>query len=244
MRVLLINIISLIKGFFFLLKPNSYLGFLITPSILLGNSLKLSKWISAERKKGIEFDDFFRFIRRYEDRFKLHDYIIKSELLKTEKIYFLEFGVASGTSFKWWLHANNNSESKFFGFDTFEGLPQDWGIFKKGEMAPIQSNIKDNRYVFIKGLFNSSLPKFLESTNLDPNIRKIIHLDADLFGSTLFVLVSLHKTLKSGDILFFDEFCVPNHEFLAFDIFTKLYDVKYHTVGAVNNYLQIAIKIE
>ena len=55
---------------------------------------------------------------------------------------------------------------------------------------------------------------------------KIIHLDADLFSSTIFVLSQLYPYLKKGDIIFFDEFNVANHEFLAFKIFTESFYVK------------------
>jgi len=73
--------------------------------------------------------------------------------------------------------------------------------------------------------------------------RKIIHLDADLFSSTLFVLTSLAPFLRCGDILFFDEFNVPNHEFLAFKIFTESYYTKVNLLGAMNNYSQVAFMI-
>jgi hypothetical protein len=50
--------------------------------------------------------------------------------------------------------------------------------------------------------------------------------------------------LRKGDILIFDEFNVPNHEFLAFRIFTESYYIKTRLIGAVNNYLQVALIIE
>jgi O-methyltransferase len=141
------------------------------------------------------------------------------------------------------LKANANPQSRFFGFDTFEGLPEDWGLFKKGEMAPGVFTIHDERCSLIKGLFQATVPKFLESSSFDPTTRKVLHPDADLFSSTLLVLIMFAGYLKKGDILIFDEFCVPNHEFLAFDIFTRMHNVRYEMLGAVNNYLQVALKI-
>ncbi len=73
---------------------------------------------------------------------------------------------------------------------------------------------------------------------------KIIHLDADLFSSTIFVLSQLYPYLKKGDIIFFDEFNVANHEFLAFKIFTESFYVKMRPVGAVNNFYQTAFVVE
>ena len=243
MRAFVIKIISLVKGFFFLLQPGSYLGFLSSPLIFAGNALKLSRWISLQQKNKIPFNDFFKLNRNYKDRFKLHEYVLNSEQLINEQIYYLEFGVASGSSFGWWLSKNKNPNSKFFGFDTFNGLPEDWGIFKKGEMAPNKLTFDDNRFQFVQGLFQISVPKFLEEVKFESNIRKVIHLDADLFSSTLFALTSLANYLKPGDILMFDEFCVPNHEFFAFNIFADSFLFHYKTLGAVNNYLQVALKV-
>ena len=73
---------------------------------------------------------------------------------------------------------------------------------------------------------------------------KIIHLDADLFSSTLFVLSSLAPFLNRGDILIFDEFNVPDHEFFAFRIFCDSWYIKARLLGAVNNFLQTAFIIE
>jgi O-methyltransferase len=243
LKTFIIRIISLLKGFFFLLKPGIFLGFISSPFIFIGNSLKLSRWIANQRKNKLPFDDYFKIFRNYEERFKLHEFVINSENLKNTQIDYLEFGVAEGISFKWWLKANQNVKSRFFGFDTFEGLPQDWGIFKKGEMAPNELRFQDNRYKFIKGLFQLTLPEFLKDTEFHPTIKKVVHLDADLFSSTLFVLATIHPILNPHDILIFDEFCVPNHEFFAFRIFEESFNIKYETIAAFNNYLQVAFKI-
>ena len=81
---------------------------------------------------------------------------IKKELL------YLEFGVASGSSFFWWMKKNTHPGSVFRGFDTFEGLPEDWGGFKKGAMAFDQVEANDGRAEFIRGIFQESLHPFIE----------------------------------------------------------------------------------
>lgn len=129
---------------------------------------------------------------------------------------YLEFGVESGNSFKWWLENATHVKSRFYGFDTFEGLPEKWGVYKKGAMMSEIPTVNDIRAKFIKGLFQNTLPDFLKQNNLNSQVRNIIHLDADLFSSTLYVLTSLAPYIKKGDILLFDEFNVPNHEFFAF----------------------------
>jgi hypothetical protein len=157
-----------------------------------------------------------------------------------EPITYLEFGVASGSSFTWWIDKNTNTHSHFFGFDTFEGLPENWGLFfKKGDMSA-QIEAKDERSFYIKGLFQDTLNQFIAKNRdlLESPCRKVIHLDADLYSSTLFVLTQLYPILKVGDIIFFDEFNVPLHEFRAFKDFTESFYVKLEPIGFVNNFYQ------
>ena len=83
---------------------------------------------------------------------------------------------------------------------------------------------------------------FLEQYRSDR--RKLIHMDADLFSATLFSLSQLYRFLNEGDIILFDEFAVPKHEFMAFQIFTESFYVDYEVIGAANNYLFVAVKIK
>jgi hypothetical protein len=50
--------------------------------------------------------------------------------------------------------------------------------------------------------------------------------------------------LKSGDIIFFDEFNVPLSEFKAWEDFASAFYIEYEVLGAVNNYFQLALKIK
>ncbi len=202
----------------------------------------MSKWRKENPVTG--YNDFYQETWDYERRYKLYETIAKTENLSAEPVDYFEFGVAGGFSFKWWLQKNPNENSRFFGFDTFEGLPEKWGNFEKGSMAHAMDslNINDPRASFHKGLFQDSLVPFLDQH--DNRNRKLIHLDADLFSSTIFVLSQFYRFLKSGDILLFDEFAVPQHEFLAFKIFTESFYIKYEVIGAANNYLFVAVKIK
>jgi hypothetical protein len=69
-------------------------------------------------------------------------------------------------------------------------------------------------------------------------------LDADLFSSTLYALTTLHPFIKKDDILIFDEFNVPTHEFKAFMDYVDSYYIQYEILAAVNNYFQVAIRIK
>jgi O-methyltransferase len=207
----------------------------------LSNFSELSVWIS-KHNKNLAFKDFYKPIRRYDDREKLHGHVSQLNDLKNKKIQYYEFGVAGGNSFRWWLNENKNQDSSFWGFDTFQGLPEDWHLFKKGDMYYDIPEIKDKRASFIKGLFQNTFFDFLKNNPPQTDVIKVIHMDADLFSSTLFILSSFAPYLKEGDIILFDEFNVPNHEFRAWDIFTKSFYVNYEVLGSVNNYYQTAIK--
>jgi hypothetical protein len=74
--------------------------------------------------------------------------------------------------------------------------------------------------------------------------RLVIHLDADLYSATIFVLSQLYSKLKPGDIIIFDEFNVPMSEFKAWEDFSSSFYVNYKVIGAVNNYFQLALEVK
>ncbi|MEO6290813.1 MAG: hypothetical protein ABIO76_12875, partial [Ginsengibacter sp.] len=104
---------------------------------------KLSVWACENRK--ISFNDFPS-KWDYNKRFALYEYVIERERLNDE-INYLEFGVADGHSFNWWMRSNTNKGSRFYGFDTFTGLPEDFGPYKKGTFNTGNNipSIKDER---------------------------------------------------------------------------------------------------
>jgi len=211
----------------------------------LRNFNLLGSWIRQTNRSNLLINDFYVWKRDYPKRLKLFEAVAAYYELDRKEILYLEFGVASGSSFFWWMKKNTHPRSVFRGFDTFEGLPEDWGGFKKGTMAFDQAEAHDDRAEFIRGIFQESLYPFIQrNQKLLTHSPKVIHLDADLFSSTLFVLSQLFPYLNKGDILFFDEFNVANHEFLAFKIFTESFYVKFRPVGAVNNFYQTAFIVE
>ena len=172
----------------------------------------------------------------------MYKWVIEKEAL-TGPVNYLEFGVASGQSFNWFMSQNSHTHSRFYGFDTFDGLPEDWGPFKKGAFSnnnevPL---IKDHRGKFLKGLFQQTVPAFLPE--LDNSQRNVLMMDADLWSATLYVLTSFAPFIKKGDIIFFDEFVVPTHEFKAFLDFTQSYYINLELVAAANNYYFVAFKV-
>ncbi len=209
----------------------------------LSNFNRLSAWTAAN-SKNLVLNDFYSISRDYNKRYQLYGAVLNHFKLEQKEIMYLEYGVANAMSFRWWTENNLNSSSSFHGFDTFEGLPEDWGGYKKGDMGhPIQQ-FDDERVHFYKGLFQDTLCDFINDNNVALKAKqKIIHLDADLFSSTIFVLSQLYQYLNKGDIILFDEFNVANHEYLAYKIFTEAFYVKLKPIAAVNNFYQAAFVV-
>lgn len=200
---------------------------------------KFSAWAYKNRK--VEYNDFFS-KWDYSKRNAMYQWVIDKEQLNAN-INYLEFGVAAGHSFIWWLDKINNPESRFYGFDTFDGLPEDWGPFKKGSFSNNNKvpEIKDSRGKFFTGLFQQTLPDFLKE--FDNNKRNVIMMDADLYSATLYALTMLSPYLKKGDIIFFDEFVVPTHEFKAYIDFVQSHYINLQLIAAANNYYFVAFKV-
>ena len=68
-------------------------------------------------------------------------------------------------------------------------------------------------------------------------------MDADIYSATLYTLTSLAPYLKKGDIIFFDEFAVPTHEFKAFTDFTQSFYIDFKLIAAANNYYFSVFKV-
>lgn len=118
---------------------------------------------------------------------------------------WLEFGVFSGKTIN--LMASH-APGQVFGFDTFEGLPEDWrDKFKKGQFncdgkfPPVASNVR-----LVKGLFQDTLGGFLEENKRPQDMKvAVAHLDADLYSATIYALETLAPRIVPGTLLVFDE---------------------------------------
>lgn len=196
-------------------------------------------WV-RKHKNDSDYIDYYSSSFDYTRREGLFNHVVTKQGLDNEPFVYMEFGVARGSSFFWWLKNLKQSEASFHGFDTFSGLPEDWGGFKKGDMHNDDQIPKtdDPRASFYKGLFQDTLPDFIKSQDL--NKRLVLHLDADLYSATYYVLNQLAPYMKKGDLLFFDEFSVPLSEFKAFIEFQKSHYVEFSLLGAVNNFYQSA----
>jgi len=162
---------------------------------------------------------------------------INEEIIKKEAIDYLEFEVYRGASIKKWTEINTNKDSRFYGFDSFEGLPEDgYKSFKEEHftMDGSMPEVYNDRITFIKGWFQDSLPEFKQ--NFNPRNRLVIHNDSDLYSSTLYVLTQLNTLLCPGSVVIFDEFCVADHEFRALIDYSQSYQRTYKVTVTLNRH--------
>lgn len=119
----------------------------------------------------------------------------------------VELGVYNGVTIS--CLATARPDLTFHGFDSFEGLPEDWDMGqknvkasafdRKGELPDVPDNVK-----LYKGWFNETLAPFLDSTS-DP--ISYLHVDCDIYSSTDYSLNLLNGRILPGTIIRFDELC-------------------------------------
>ncbi|MDC0671281.1 TylF/MycF/NovP-related O-methyltransferase [Nannocystis radixulma] len=171
------------------------------------NYLEAGRWMAARG-----FDTSRRAAHRFDT------YAEIAAALGAAQVLYLEFGVHRGESIARWAELLPGTGCRFVGFDSFEGLPEDWtaldrkGTFSTGGAAPA---VQDPRVSFVKGWFDATLPAFV----VPPHERLVLHFDADLYSSTRTALLALEQHMSVGTYLLFDEFADRNHELRAFDEF-------------------------
>lgn len=168
--------------------------------------------------------------------------------LITDQDICLEFGVFNGKSINYMSEVR--PDNLFFGFDSFEGLPENYGkIVPAGHFKTNFEKLKFNRNVRIqKGIFEETIPKFLEEKKDLLTKIKFIHIDCDIYSSTKTVLNLLSDIIISNKcLLLFDEFYnhteFENHEFLAFLEWVNSHSVDFKILGRNIRHQQALIQI-
>ena len=175
------------------------------------NYLEVGRWMAAHG---------FDTSQRCADRREIYERI--AEEVGRQRVLYLEFGVHRGESMRLWSGLLKHPEAALHGFDSFEGLPEDWnlddgkGTFSTGGAAPVLS---DRRVKFVRGWFAATLPEYTPPAHE----RLVLHLDADLYSSTKTVLDALEGLIVPGSYVLFDEFADRLHELRAFDEFLRMH---------------------
>lgn len=177
----------------------------------------------------------------FPDRVALWDYAIGR--ISGPDGLVLEFGVHEGASISHLAAAL--PQRRLYGFDSFEGLAEDWtgyhlrrGAFDlKGKMPAVPANV-----TLVKGWFADTLPHFLADHG---GIVDLLHIDCDTRESAAFVLNALGPRLAVGSVIVFDEyFGYPGWqqgEFAAWQQLCKTAGIGYEYIAFSN--MQAAVRI-
>jgi methyltransferase family protein len=154
---------------------------------------------------------------------------------------YLEFGVGRGKSIRW---IGSYANRTVHGFDSFEGIPEYWngnpiGAFSQLKMPKVPDNVQ-----FQVGMFDETIPGFLDE-HKEP--VSFLHVDCDLYSSTVTILDALGPRLQPGAIVLFDEYYNfprwQQHEYKAFQEFVDKSRVEYEYIAYSVTGQQAAVRI-
>lgn len=113
----------------------------------------------------------------------------------------LEFGVRFGVSIRQIAALANQ---QVHGFDSFEGLPESWGMEPRGSYSTFGSlPAVPGNVTLHRGWFEHTLPEFLRS-HAGP--VRFMNVDCDIYSSTHTVLTLLADRILQGTVIVFDEY--------------------------------------
>jgi hypothetical protein len=153
-------------------------------------------------------------------------------LIDPKFTHVLEFGVHHGKTVRQ-LRNTLPDHYKLFGFDSFTGLPEDWTGTpeKKGSMSTngVIPNIPG--VTFYKGWFTETIPVYKQNAAT----IALLHVDCDLYSSTIDVLYGLRDYIAAGTVIVFDEWYYNHkntpenslHEQKAFLEWAKEFNISY-----------------
>jgi hypothetical protein len=207
-----------------------------------------------ESREILELKQSQKFYKRKNPLKYPHYYGFAVESVRVDGLW-LEFGVWTGTSARLITkvarksrHASDfKSGKKLYGFDSFEGLPEDWtdpetgvvekegkkGFFSLSGYIPKPPN---DSIVYIKGWFDESLPIFVKDHK---DAVAFLHIDCDLYSSTKTIFDNLEDRIVPGTVIMFDEIHgYPGHEaheLKAFLEFVEKAKIEYQWMGHVTD---------
>jgi predicted O-methyltransferase YrrM len=191
--------------------------------------------VNATLQTADYFESHLLCCRRYANKLDLLKHAVA---IAAQEGLVLEFGVASGWTISHlagWL-----PERRVYGFDSFEGLPEDWWV-PKGSFAQAPPKVPDNVELVV-GQFADTLPSYAE-THQEP--IALAHVDCDLYSSTRTVFDALGDRIVRGTVVVFDEYWnYPGwrqHEHRALQEFVAHTDHRYHYDSFVPSSQQVCV---
>jgi hypothetical protein len=196
LKKIFIKILHLIRKILTILKKHCL-------PITLTHDLPYNRYAREQNEKSFDYFKSHFLTSLFLNTNNIHEYIIKKakENDKTEEKLYLEFGVFKGHSINFF----SKFIKKIYGFDSFEGLREDWvgfsnpsGTFNLNKKIP-----KLNKNVIpIVGWVQDTLKPFLNDNKKEINF---VHMDMDTYETTKFVLENIKPYLSKKCIILFDE---------------------------------------
>lgn len=214
------------KVFFYYLRKNS-------------KDLEFELQLRARISTGDFIEKKMKNVPTFPNKFSLLDFALKQS---NNDGIFLEFGVYKGETIN--FIANRIGNKIVYGFDSFEGLPEDWRPgFGKGFFKTKIPSVRNN-VTLIKGWFDKTLPEFIKENKKE---YSFIHIDSDLYSSAQVIFKYLDKKINKNMIIVFDEFFNyygwENGEYKAFYEYVSKRRLKFKFLGYCDKNEQVAIKI-
>jgi hypothetical protein len=157
----------------------------------------------------------------------------------------MEFGVFRGESLRF---IAKRVRQEVHGFDSFEGLPEDWTYFQKQGRFSLDGAIPEfaERNICVyKGWFEQTLPGFLAAHD---GAARLLHIDCDIYSSTRTILELVAPRIVPGTVIVFDEYLnYPSwqaHEFRAFQEFVAAGNLRYRYAGFASSHSSVAVVVE
>lgn len=121
---------------------------------------------------------------------------------------YVELGVAGGDGCRLFGETLKPHGLKMTGFDSFEGLEEDWtgmqsgreaGAFtQRGDLPKVPDNV-----TLVKGWVQDTLPGYLDANKGKP--FAFMHMDMDTYTPTAYAMRATKKLLRKGTVILFDE---------------------------------------
>ena len=173
----------------------------------------------------------------YFHRWALFDRIVE-QTKKSRPFY--EFGVWRGEAFRYLI----KKYEKGYGFDTFDGLPENWHEERKGSYSSDGQVPTIDGGEFIVGQFEDTLPKFFSKSR---PVASLINYDADLYSSTICALNFTKPVIDRHTILIFDEFLINRNweqdEYKALNQFCLNHNCTYEVLAVSFFTKQVAVRL-
>ena len=167
------------------------------------------------------------------------------QLCTVEDGGYAEFGVYQGATLAF---IADRIDTIVYGFDSFEGLPEDWfldvakGAYSLAGEAP-EVRCSQRNYRMVAGDFADTVPQYVAAV---PRPLGFLHIDCCLHSSTATVLEGLKDQIVAGTVAVFDEYLnYPGweaHEHRALTEFCARHDRRVEYLAFTPAYHSVAVR--